>query len=351
MPHALLLGVGLHQGKLLLGAAGQAQIIDGDIVDREHGRRGAELRGHIADSRTVGQRDFSHTFAVELHKLADHSVLTQHLRDGQHHVSSGGPGGDLTGEFEPNHPWDQHGDRLAQHRCLSLNTAHAPAEHAQAVLHSGVRVSAHAGVRVGAQHTGNLASHDHPGQGLDVDLVDNAHSRGDDLEVIKGSLSPAQELVALTVALVLDVHIALNGISVAEGVDLHRVVDHHFGRCQGVDLRGVATEIRHCLTHCGQVDYAGNPGEVLHQDATGGELDLFAGLGVLVPVAEGLDVLCGDIGTVLGTQQVLQQNLKAVREGLISLNLVQPKNLVLGTIDVENAFCTETVHCAHAETP
>jgi hypothetical protein len=47
---------------------------------------------------------------------------------------------------------------------------------------------------------------------LDVDLVDDAGARRDDLEVVERRLAPAQELVALAVALVLDLDVALEGV-------------------------------------------------------------------------------------------------------------------------------------------
>jgi hypothetical protein len=45
------------------------------------------------------------------------------------------------------------------------------------------------------------------GQVLDVDLVDDAGARRDDLEVVERRLAPAQELVALAVALVLELDV------------------------------------------------------------------------------------------------------------------------------------------------
>ena len=47
---------------------------------------------------------------------------------------------------------DQHRDGLAEHRRLGLDAAHAPAQHADAVDHRGVRVGAHQRVGVGAAH-------------------------------------------------------------------------------------------------------------------------------------------------------------------------------------------------------
>ena len=102
---------------------------------------------------------------------------------------------------------------------------------------------------------------------------------GHHLEVVEGALAPAQELVALAVALVLDVDVALEGVGAAEDVDDHRVVDHHLGGRQRVDLVGVAAEVADRLAHGGQVDDAGHAGEVLHDHPGRGELDLDARVG------------------------------------------------------------------------
>ena len=150
----------------------------------------------------------------------------------------------------------------------------------------------------------------------------------DDLEVLERGLAPAQELVALPVALVLDLDVALEGVGAAEDVDDHRVVDDHLGRGERVDLGRVAAEVGDGLAHGGEVDDAGHAGEVLHDHAGRGELDLGVGLGVLVPAAERADVVGGDVGAVLGAQEVLQQHLEAVREGLAALDRAQPVDLV-----------------------
>src|SRR5262249_32259941 len=55
-PEALLLGVGLDQRDLLVAAAGQAQVVQGLVVDREDRGGGAELRRHVADGGAVGER-------------------------------------------------------------------------------------------------------------------------------------------------------------------------------------------------------------------------------------------------------------------------------------------------------
>ena len=162
------------------------------------------------------------------------------------------PGLDLAGQLESDDAGDQHRHRLAEHRGLGLDTADAPAQHAESVDHRGVAVGAHTGVGVGHP----VAHHHGAGQVLDVDLVHDAGARRHHLEVVEGALAPAQELVALAVAGVLDVDVALEGAGVAEHVDDHRVVDHHFGRRQRVHLLGIAAEVADRLAHGGEVDDA-----------------------------------------------------------------------------------------------
>jgi hypothetical protein len=226
VPEALLLRVRLDQGDLGVAASGQPQVLGGLAVDREHRDGRAVLGAHVADGGAVGQRDLGDARSVELHKLADHLVLPQHLGDGQHQVGGRRALGHRTGELEADHPRDQHRDRLAQHCRLGLDAAHAPADDAQPVDHGGVRVGPDTGVRVGLA----VAGEDDAGQVLDVDLVHDPGARRHHLEVVEGRLAPAQELVPLAVAAVLDLHVAGEGVRGAEDVGDHRMVDDQLGR-------------------------------------------------------------------------------------------------------------------------
>jgi hypothetical protein len=123
---------------------------------------------------------------------------------------------------------------------------------------------------------------------------------------------PSAELVALAVALVFDLDVALERVRCSEEVGDHRVVDDQVGRRQRIDLFGVAAQLADGLAHGGQVDDARHPGEVLHDHPRGGELDLHARVGRRIPVGDGLDVVLGDVGAVLGAQQVLGEHLEAV---------------------------------------
>ena len=149
VPEALLLRVRLDERDLVLVPAGQAQVVGGLGVDREHGDGRAVLRAHVADRRPVGQRHGRDAGSVELDELPDHLVLAQHLGDGQHQVGRRGALGHRAAELEADDARDEHRHGLAEHGRLGLDAADAPADDAQAVDHRGVRVGADAGVRVG----------------------------------------------------------------------------------------------------------------------------------------------------------------------------------------------------------
>ena len=80
--------------------------------------------------------------AEELDELADHALLAQHLRDGQHEVGGGDAFLELAGQLEADDFRQQHGQRLAEHGGFRFDAADAPAENAKAIDHGGVRIGA-----------------------------------------------------------------------------------------------------------------------------------------------------------------------------------------------------------------
>ena len=348
VPHALGPGVGLHELHLLLGAAGQAQVGQRLVVDREDRAGRAVLGAHVADGGPVGQRDVGDARAVELDELADDAVLAQLLGDRQHEVGGGGAGRQLTGELEAHHLRDEHGDRLPEHGGLGLDAADAPAQDAQAVDHRGVRVGADEGVGVGLQGPLDGPGEHDRGQPLEVDLVHDPGLGRHDLEVVEGGLAPLQELVALAVALVLQRPVELERLAAAEEVGDDGVVDDQLGRRQRVDLLGIATEVGHRLAHGGQVDDARHPGEVLHEHAGRRVLDLGVGLALGLPLRHRADGVGRGVLAVLGAQEVLQEHLQAVRQVGGAVHRVEPEHLVGRPGDVERALGAEAVLAGHA---
>ena len=91
--------------------------------------------------------------------------------------------------------------RLAEHRGLGFDAAHAPAEHAEAVDHRRVRVGADE--RVGVREPVAVAEH-HLRQVLEVHLVADPAVGREHPQGLERLLRPAQERVALAVALELE---------------------------------------------------------------------------------------------------------------------------------------------------
>ena len=314
VPQPLRPGIGLDQRDLLFAAARQAQVAQRLGIDREDAAGGAVLGRHVADGGAVGQRQVLQSFAEEFHELADHPVLAQHLGHRQHQVGGGRAFGQPPGQAEADHLRDQHRRGLAEHRRLGLDAAHAPAQHADAVDHRGVAVGAEHRIRIGPGPAVALGGHHHARQMLQVDLVDDAGVGRHHLEVVERLLPPAQETVALLVALELDLAVEVERVGPAKHVHLHGVVDHQFGRDQRIDLLWPAAEPDHRIAHGCQVDHAGHAGEVLQHHAGGHERDLDVGFGLRVPVGDRLDVPGEHGHAVFLAEQVLQQDLHRVRQ-------------------------------------
>ena len=343
VPEALLLGVRLDQGNLLCTASGEAQVVQCDLVNREHGRRGAELGAHVSNGCSVSQWHVSNASSVELDKLADNSVRPKHLGDGQNHIGCGDACRDHSRELESHNPRNQHRHGLTQHGRLGFDSANTPAQHAKPIDHGGVGVGSHTGVGERLSHSPELLRVGHLGQVLDVHLVDDSGARGHHLEVVECGLPPPQELVALAIAFILNVDVAGEGVWLPEQVGNHRVVNHQFGRRERVYFARVATQIDNCLAHGREVHDAGNTGEVLEDNACWSELNLGGGFRFRIPTAQRTDLLFGDVGTIFSAQQILQEDLQAKGQRLVALDTGRAVNLVVFAPDIQAGLSTEAV--------
>ena len=84
----------------------------------------------------------------------------------------------------------------------------------------------------------------------------DAGARRHDAEVVERVLSPAQEHVALAVALELHLGVDQERRVGAVLVDLHRVVDDEVDRLQRIDALRIAAELDDRVAHRGEVDDA-----------------------------------------------------------------------------------------------
>ena len=154
---------------------------------------------------------------------------------------------------------------------------------------------------------------DDAGEVLDIYLVNNACSWGDNPEIIEGARTPSKELVALVIALVFNFNVLLDGIFRTERFDNHRVVNNHLCRVERVNRFCLATQRDHSVANRSEVNDTGDTREVLHEDAGWGELNLSIGLCARIPVRNSFDVVNGSVLAILVTEEVLSQNFEGVR--------------------------------------
>ena len=219
------------------------------------------------------------------------------------------PAGRALWKPHPDHHRGEQEERLAEHAGLGLDASDPPAEDTDTVDHGGVGVGSDQGVGQGGADAVDLPHGHRLGQVLQVDLVDDAHPRRHHAETVERLLGPAEQGVALVVALVLALDVASVGVGAAEGVDLHGVVDDQVDRDQRVDATGVAPATLHGAPHRGQVDDRGDAGEVLEQHTGRHEGPLPIALdGPAVPAREGGHVVVGDEALTGVAKQVLEQD-------------------------------------------
>ncbi|MNF88694.1 hypothetical protein D3C84_711930 [compost metagenome] len=215
-----------------------------------------------------------------------------------------------------------------------------------------MRIGADQGVRIGEGGAVVVAAPHHLGEVLQIDLVADAGARRHHPEVGEGLLAPAQEGIALVVALHLDGHVVGEGAGVGEAVDHHRVVDHQVHRRQRIDLLRIAAGAGHGIAHGGQIDHPGHAGEVLHQHPRRTELDFLLRAALVQPLHHRPAVGGGHAAAVLAAQQVLQQQLE--RDGQlpdiaeVARGVGQAEILVGAAVDLKVASAVETVRVGHA---
>ncbi len=270
MPEALFSGVFLDQGELAGGAAGELQVGEGLVVDREPRGGRAELGAHVGDRRAVGDWEVSQAGAVELDQLADDTVRPEAFGDRQYQVRCRGAGRERTGQPYADDRREHHRHRLAEHRRLGLDAADPPAQYTESVHHRGVRIRPQAEIR--EDHA--VAFLDHAGEVLEVDLVHDARAGRDHLQLFEGLLTPTQEAVSLGIAVILQIHVQLQRIRSPEHVRDHGVVDHQLRRDHRIHLRHITTGCGHGIPHRREIRQHGHPVGVMQKHPRRKDLDL-----------------------------------------------------------------------------
>ena len=138
----LLLGVAFDQIDFLLRAAGFAEIGERLAVDGEETHRRAVLGRHVRHQRAIGHFHVPDRGAEIFDELLDHAFGAENLRHGEHQIGGRRAGRQFAAKFETDHFGREQIERLAEHHGFGLDSADAPADHAQAVDHRGVAVGA-----------------------------------------------------------------------------------------------------------------------------------------------------------------------------------------------------------------
>jgi hypothetical protein len=138
--------------------------------------------------------------------------------------------------------------------------------------------------------------------------VHDAEARRHHAEGVEGLHAPLHELVALVVALELQLHVQVERLGRAVVVDHHRVVDHQVDGHQRLDGLGRLAQLGGHAAHGGQVGQQRHAGEVLQHHAGDDEGDLVDALGVGRPVGQLFDVLGRDLLAVAVAQHRLQHD-------------------------------------------
>ena len=143
--------------------------------------------------------------------------------------------------------------------------------------------------------------------------MDDTGGRGHDAEVVEGLLPPAQEFVALLVAGKLAFGIQFQSSPQTVVVHLHRVIDYQIHGNLRIHFFWIATQFGHGIPHRRQIYDGGNPGKVLHHDASRFEWNLFAPGRIRTPAGNSLHVVPGYLEAIALPQSRLEQHLD--REG------------------------------------
>ena len=306
---ALRLAVGLDQLDLAVAPSRQPQISERLIVDREKSHRRAILGRHVAQRRAIRDRQRLEPRPEVFNELADHALLAQHLRDRQHQVGSGRPRTQAARQPKPDHFGNQHRYRAPEHRGFGFDSAHAPSHHAETVDHRGMRIRADHRVRI---RFAVLRRKNHRREIFQIHLVNDSSVGRNDAEVVECALPPAQEKIALAVALEFQPRVGRERIGGAKRIDLHRVIDHQVNRLQRTDLGGIAAELFDRVAHRRQIRHHRHAREILQQHARRHERD-FPLSALAVPFGQRLDLPGRHDHAVFAPQHVLEHHLDRIR--------------------------------------
>ena len=140
--------------------------------------------------------------------------------------------------------------RLAEHSCLSLNPADAPADDSKAVYHGCVRIRPNQCIRkIYAVFFENSLR-----KVLKVDLMNDSDAGRHHAKPIERLRSPLQKPIPLAISLKFDLHVSKVRLFAAGIVHLHRMIDNKINRNQRFDHTRVLSKSFNRRTHRSQIN-------------------------------------------------------------------------------------------------
>ena len=119
---------------------------------------------------------------------------------------------------------------------------------------------------------------DDAGEVLQVNLMDNTGSRGNDTKVLESLGAPLEESEALLVAVHLEFLVGAKGLLVSKRIYLDGVINNQVDGDTGIDQRGIAAQLLGGIAHGSQINDSGDSSEILKDNTSRLELNLSGGL-------------------------------------------------------------------------
>ena len=295
----------------VLGAASRLKkVLARLFVDGEEAHRRSVLGGHVGDGRAVGDRKGAGSLTVELDELADDLCLAEKLGHDEDEIGGGHSLRELAFHVNPDDVGCEEVDGLSQHPGLGLDAAHTPRDDSQPVDHRRVGIGPDQAVRV----VDAILLHDSLRQVFEIDLMDDADARRDDLEPVERLHAPLEEFVSLAIARELDLHVLGQGIGAGPAVHLDGMIDDERDRDERLDQLRLLAEPRDGGTHGREVDEERHSRKVLKHDPCDDERDLGGSLRLRLPGRQSPHIVLFDSLSVQIAEQGFENDAKTDRQ-------------------------------------
>ena len=302
-------GVLLDQCNLLRFTPGQFQIIDGLLIDIEHARRGTELRRHVGNGSAVTDGQIGSTCAEEFEVGRYHFLVTQKLGDGEYDI--GGSNTRLTSadQFHSDDVGQAHHGGSAEHHGFGFQSTYADGDNAQSIDMRSMTVGTDTGIRIGD----TITRLDHWRHLFQIDLVHDAVSGRDHIDILERRFSPLDKVKTVFVAAVFYRTILIEGFGIETGkFNRQRVIDDKLGRYHRIHLGRIATLICNRIAQAGQIHQRGLAQNIMTNHA--GRIPRKI---QIAPAFDQLFQRIGQYGRITAPYQLLRQNARGVGQALV----------------------------------